>query len=79
MEGKPQYSSKSKYTYKLLAPETVDPAEFTLEYYKLTAPESVEAYEDRPPFNWRLWGSVGIICIALSSVLGWYVRRRRAT
>ena len=58
VEGKPQYSSKSKYTYKLLAPETVDPAEFTLEYYKLTAPESVEAYEDRPLFNWRLWALI---------------------
>lgn len=79
VEGKPQYSSKSKYTYKLLAPETVDPVEFTLAHYDLVAPESVEAYEDRPPFNWRLWGGVGGVCIALSLVLGWFVRRRRTT
>ncbi len=78
VEGKPQFSNKSKYAYKLLAPETVAPAEFTIEYYKLTSPESVEAYEDRPPFNWRLWGSVGVICITLSLVLAWIVRRRRA-
>lgn len=75
--GKPQYSSKSKYAYKFLAPESVDPAEFTLGYYKLTAPESVEAFEDRPQFNWRLWGSAGVGCIALSVVLAWIVRRRR--
>ncbi len=76
VEGKPQYGSKSKYTYKLLAPDTVDPAEFTLAHYNLIAPETPDAYEDRPPFNWRIWGGVGVACIVLSLVLGWYVRRR---
>ncbi len=76
LEGKPQYSNTSKYTYKFIAPDTVDPAEFTLDYYKLDAPESADAYEDRPPFNWRLWGSVGVTCIVLSVVLGWHIRRR---
>ena len=79
VKGKPQYGSKSTYTFKLLAPETVDPAEFTLEYYNLSAPESVVAYEDRPKFNWILWGSVGAICIVLSLGLGWIEHRRRTT
>ena len=73
-----QYNRNSKFTYKILPPDTVDPSEFTLDYYSITAPEQ-DVYEDRRQFNWTLWGSIGAICIALSLVLGWIVRRRRTT
>jgi hypothetical protein len=69
-----QAINTKKYTYKYLPPETVDPAEFTIEYYNLTAPE-FDVYEDRQ-FNWPLWGGIGVGCIAMSVLLAWFIRRR---
>ena len=71
-----QYNRKVNYTYKLLPPDTVDPAEFTLSHYGIQAPE-YEVYEDRKRFNWTVWGGVGLICIMLSLVLSWLARRKR--
>ena len=71
-----QYSRRSKYIYKQLPPDAVDPAEFTLAHYNLTAPEQDDVYEDRQPTNWILWGGIGVGCIVLSLILRWYVRRR---
>jgi hypothetical protein len=61
-----------KYRY---ASADVDPREFTLDYYQLQAP-SDDVYEDRP-FNWLLWGGIGVGCIALSLLLAWLVRSTR--
>lgn len=63
-----------KYTFKYLSSETVDPAEFTIEYYNLVAPDH-DVYEDRG-VNWLLWGGIGVGCIALSVFLGWFIHRR---
>jgi hypothetical protein len=64
------------YSYPTEPP--VDPQQFQLTYYNLTPPAG-EVYEDRPGFNWPLWGGIGLACIALSVVLAWLVRRKRRT
>lgn len=55
----------------------VDPAEFTLDYYKIPIPN--EAPEDKPKGRWPWWATAGIVCIALSLVLGFYARYRSRT
>jgi hypothetical protein len=79
----PNYNKKSgsefsySYTYRFSPSDVVsDPAEFTLEYYKIQTPTD-EVYEDGPGFNWLLWGGIGVGCIALSVVLAWFIRRKR--
>ena len=72
----PQYNRKINHTYKLLPPETVDPAEFDLSHYGIEAPE-YEVYEDRKRFNWTFWGGIGLICIVLSLILAWLARRKQ--
>ena len=52
----------------------VDPAIFTLDYYKLTATEA--APEDYVPPQWPKWAAGGVICVALSLAFGWFARRR---
>ncbi len=66
-------TTKVKYTYPAQA--TTPPEQLTTAHYNVTPPP-VEVPEDRPPFNWPLWGCVGAGCVALSVVLGWFVRRR---
>jgi hypothetical protein len=55
---------------------SVNPDEFKLEHYQIPVPAG-EVSEDRPPFNWPLWGGIGVGCIALSILLAWLVRRKR--
>ncbi len=78
-DEKGRISQKIKYTYQYFPNNSVNPAEFTLAYYNLIAPGYEEVYEDKPKFNWTRWGIIGIGCIVLSLILGWYVRRRRPT
>ncbi|MDY3553589.1 hypothetical protein R5W24_002692 [Gemmata sp. JC717] len=67
-------TTKVRYTYPA---QGAAPDEFRLEHY-LPSPPVLDVYEDRPPFNWRLWGGIGVSCIALSVLLTWWVRRKRS-
>jgi hypothetical protein len=67
-------------TYKYLSPDTVDPAEFDMEFYGPKSPVAApvaDVYEDRPSHNWPLWGGIGLGCIIFSAILAWFVRRRK--
>ncbi|AWM41254.1 hypothetical protein GobsT_01270 [Gemmata obscuriglobus] len=67
-------TTKVRYTYPA---QGASPDEFRLEHY-LPPPPVLDVYKDRPPFNWRLWGGIGVSCIALSVLLTWWVRRKRS-
>ena len=65
-------TTRVRYTYPARG---ASPDEFRLEHY-LTPPPALDVYEDRPPFNWRLWGGIGLAAIALSVFLAWFARRK---
>lgn len=70
-------TTRVRYTYPA---QGASPDEFRLTHYTSSLPPAQDVYEDRPPFNWPLWGGIGVGCIALSILLAWLVRRnRRAT
>ncbi len=75
-EPKSQFYNKSVFTYRLVADAKMNPDEFNLDFYKIAAPEDSDVFEDKPPFNWVLWISLGFVCIVSSVVLAIGVRRR---
>lgn len=68
--------NSTTYTFKPLPADSVNPEEFTLVYYNISPP-AFDTYEDRPGFDWPLWGGIGLGFIALSVVTAWVVRRKR--
>jgi hypothetical protein len=67
-------TTKVRYTYPA---QGVSPDEFRLAHY-LPPPPVLDVYEDRPPFNWPLWGGIGLAGIALSVFLAWFARHKRS-
>ena len=64
---------KVRYTYPA---QGAAPDEFRLAHY-LPPPPVLDVYEDRPPFNWPLWGGIGLAGIVLSVLLAWFARRKQ--
>lgn len=63
------------YEFSDYSTDPVDPAVFTLDYYKLPTPTA--APEDRPPTRrWPWWAAAGAGCVGLSVLAGWLARRR---
>lgn len=66
-------TTKVRYTYPA---QGASPDEFRLAHY-LPPPPVLDVYEDRPPFNWPLWGGIGLAGIVLSVLLAWFARRKQ--